>query len=358
VSFLKKLAIASVFLVPVVPVVFAHPVPFSFLDLRVGTDSIEGTLVVHIFDIAYELNVDPPEQLLDPGYLATRAPEIVDVLSRRLTVLADGEVLEGVWSPAIDALSDREDFRLSARYPIPGVPGRVSVIAELFPYDPNHRTFLNVYEGEALVQAILDRDRPRFDYFAGTPQGVFAVIATFIPAGMHHILIGPDHLLFLAGLLLLGGSVGRLALVVTGFTVAHSVTLTLAALNVFMPPPAFIEPAIALSIVCVGADNLLVVSRPAGRDLRAWMAFGFGFIHGFGFANVLREMDLPARALGWSLFSFNVGVELGQLVFVIPVAGAMAWLWTRHAAVARRVAVIGSVVVIGAGVFWFAERVF
>ena len=106
----------------------------------------------------------------------------------------------------------------------------------------------------------------------------------------------------------------QLVVIVTAFTVAHSLTLSLAALNIVSPPARIIEPAIALSIVYVGADNLLVRD---GRDVRAWIAFAFGFIHGFGFANVLREMDLPARALGWSLFSFNVGVEIGQLIVVV-----------------------------------------
>src|SRR5207245_3277492 len=131
------------------------------------------------------------------------------------------------------------------------------------------------------------------------------------------ILIGPDHLLFLLGLLLLGGSVRQLLLIVTSFTVAHSVTLSLAALNILSPPASIIEPAIALSIVYVGADNLLA---RGGRDVRAWIAFTFGFIHGFGFANVLREMELPSRALGWSLFAFNFGVEIRQFRVVVPVS--------------------------------------
>ena len=118
-----------------------------------------------------------------------------------------------------------------------------------------------------------------------------------MPAGIHHILIGLDHLLFLVGLLLLGGSVRQLLLVVTAFTVAHSITLSLAALNLITPPARLIEPAIALSIVYVGIDNLMV---GRGRDVRGWIAFAFGFIHGFGFASVLREMELPSRALGWS----------------------------------------------------------
>ena len=142
---------------------------------------------------------------------------------------------------------------------------------------------------------------------------------------------------------------------VSAFTVAHSITLSLAALNVISPPSRIIEPAIALSIVYVGADNLMVRN---GRDVRAWIAFGFGFIHGFGFASVLREMDLPRMALGWSLFSFNLGVEIGQLVVVIAVATAFAALRSRSEVAGQRLAYVGSIAVILAGAFWFIQRVF
>ena len=123
-----------------------------------------------------------------------------------------------------------------------------------------------------------------------------------------------------------------------------------------MTPPAWIiEPAIALSIVYVGADNLTV---RGGRDVRAWIAFAFGLIHGFGFANVLREMDLPPRALGWSLFSFNLGVEVGQLWSWCAVASALGVIRAKSESRGRRLAVGGSVAVIPAGAFWFIERVF
>ena len=96
-----------------------------------------------------------------------------------------------------------------------------------------------------------------------------------------------------------------------------------------------------------------------GRDMRAWIAFAFGFIHGFGFAGVLREMDLPRRALGWSLFSFNVGVEIGQLWSSWSlVASALAALRSRSEPAGRRLAFAGSIVVIAAGTFWFIQRVF
>src|SRR6185295_11179060 len=154
---------------------------------------------------------------------------------------------------------------------------------------------------------------------------------------------------------LLGGRPRRLLMVVTSFTVAHSITLSMAVLGILNPPSSIIEPAIALSIVFVGFDNLLVKE---GRDVRAWIAFAFGFIHGFGFANVLREMDLPRRALGWSLFSFNFGVEIGQMLVVLIVASALAALRSRSEKAGRQVAFVGSIVVIVAGAFWFVQRVF
>jgi hydrogenase/urease accessory protein HupE len=332
----------------------AHPIPFSYLDLHVGPTAIEGTLIAHIYDVAHELNMDPPERLLEAGVVPQHGAAIVAIAVRGLEVQADGRDLAPVWS-APDVMTDRQSVRLHVRYALDHPAGVVSVSASLFPYDPSHETFVNVYEGSALTQAILDRGRARFDYFAGTRQGVLAVVRKFVPAGIHHILIGPDHLLFLIGLLLLGGTLRQLTVVVTSFTVAHSITLSLAALNLVTPPARIIEPAIALSIVYVGADNLLV---HGGRDVRGWIAFAFGFIHGFGFANVLREMDLPARALGWSLFSFNAGVEVGQLMVVIVVASAFAFLRARSDAAGRRLVFAGSIVVVAAGTFWFVQRVF
>ena len=333
----------------------AHPVPFSFIDVHIDGTTLNVTLVAHIFDLANDLKVSSQEDLLKPEFANQRGPAITAMLTPRFSIAADGRPLEPKWSLPPDILTERQSLRFTLTYTMTAPPGTLQIRALMFPYDPNHQTFLNVYEGEALTQAILDRGRPEFEYFAGSRQGVWAVVKKFVPAGIHHILIGPDHLLFLVGLLLLGGTVRQLLLVVTMFTVAHSITLSLAALNFVSPPPRIIEPAIALSIVYVGADNLLA---RGGRDVRAWIAFAFGFIHGFGFANVLREMDLPRRALGWSLFSFNVGVEIGQLMVVIAVASLLGWVRTRSEAVGRQVAVAGSLVVIAAGAFWFIQRVF
>jgi hydrogenase/urease accessory protein HupE len=270
-------------------------------------------------------------------------------------MVADGRQLQAEWSDP-EILQDRQSLRLKIRYPIGTAPAVITIHTLMFPYDSAHQTFVNVYENESLTsQFILDNNRTETEYFAGTRQGVIAVIRKFIPAGIHHILIGPDHLLFLVGLLLLGGTLRQLILVVTSFTVAHSVTLSLAALSILNPPARLIEPAIALSIVFVGADNLL--SR-GGRDVRPWIALSFGLIHGFGFANVLSEMSLPTQALAWSLFSFNFGVEIGQLLVVIVVASALAALRSRNEVAGRRLAFAGSIVVIAAGMFWFIQRLF
>lgn len=332
----------------------AHPVPFSYLDVRLAPGGVEGALVVHVLDIAHDLQIDPARQLLDPAFAARSFDAIAKLLGSRLRldVNAGPAVLE--WT-RLEVVPDRLSLRLSLRMAAPAAIASVGIAGTLFPYDPNHRTFVNVYEGDALTQTILDASRSSFEYFAGTRQGALAVVRKFLPAGVHHILIGPDHLLFLIGLLLLGGTLGRLLLIVTGFTIAHSITLSLAALGMVTPPASVIEPAIALSIVYVGVDNLMVRT---GRDVRPWIALAFGLIHGFGFANVLREMDLPGRALGWSLFSFNVGVEIGQLLVVITAAAALAVIRHWSPVAARRVAVAGSVAVIAAGGFWFVERVF
>jgi hydrogenase/urease accessory protein HupE len=341
-------------LVACAPPASAHPVPFSYVDLRLQPTVIEGTLVAHIFDVAHDLSIEPPEKLLDPSLVASRAGAIIELLSPRMMLTADGRPLRGEWSN-VEVVADRQSVRLHVRYPLAAPAGTLSLAAVMFPYDPQHQTFLNIYERDALTQAILDVRRIQFDYYAGTRQGAWAVVKKFLSSGISHILIGPDHLLFLVGLLLLGGTIRQLTLVVTAFTVAHSITLSLAALDIVAPPARIIEPAIALSIVYVGADNLLVRE---GRDVRAWIAFAFGFIHGFGFANVLREMDLPRRALAWSLFSFNLGVEIGQLLVVIVIGSILAALRSRSEVVGRRLAFAGSIVVMAAGAFWFIQRVF
>jgi hydrogenase/urease accessory protein HupE len=335
--------------------VTAHPVPFSYVDVRLAPTGADVDVTVHVFDAAHDLEIAAPERLLDRSTATAYGDRLKALLAGRLRMSLDGQTVQGDWSgPQI--ITEQSSLRFHIRYSAPGLPGRVSVAARLFPYDDSHQTFVNIYEQDRLrSQVIVDAGRPDLEYFTGGRQGAFALMRKFVPAGVHHILIGPDHVLFLIGLLLLGGSVRRLLVVVTSFTLAHSITLSVAALNIFTPPARLIEPAIALSIVYVGADNLLV---RGGRDVRALIALAFGFIHGFGFAYVLREMRLPGPALGWSLFSFNLGVEIGQLLVVVTVATSLAALRSRSEAAGRVLALAGSLAVIAAGTFWFVQRVF
>jgi hydrogenase/urease accessory protein HupE len=339
----------------------AHPAPFSYLDLHLDAQRARGALVIHDFDAAYELGLQDPQALLEPNVAHARADELLAVLAQRLRIVADGEPATLRWHP-VEVLPERQS--LSFAFTLEARPAHIQIDAILFPYDPVHQTFINVYEAGLLErQAILHANDSRFEHFAGSSQGRWSVVRTFVVSGIEHILIGPDHLLFLLGLLLLGGSPWRLATIVTAFTLGHSVTLSLAALDLVRVPAALVEPAIALSIVVVGVDNLLVRRRSAlepqsaAFDLRPWLAVAFGLIHGFGFAAVLREVGLPPGALGWSLAAFNVGVELGQLAVVAFAVALLAALRRYDVVWAERIALAGSIGVIAAGGYWFAERV-
>jgi len=349
----RKVLVALAFAVCSVSVAWAHPAPFSYLDVVFKDAGIEGTLVVHVIDVAHELGVTP-EQVMDAAFVAAQQQRIGEILAPRLDLRGGDQRLSIEWQ-GLELMKEEQALRL--RYRIRNADsGALSIDTNLFPYDPLHQTFINVYEEGALRQQIIfNNETNAHIYYRGTTQGAIEVMKVFIPSGTHHILIGPDHILFLIGLLLLGGSWGALVRIVTAFTIGHSITLSLAALDLVTPPPSIIEPAIALSIVFVGADNLV---RGDGRDLRAWVALVFGLVHGFGFANVLREFGLPREALGWSLFSFNFGVEIGQLMVVLLVASLLAFIRHRNQLLGTRVAFAGSIVVIAAGAYWFVQRVF
>ncbi|MEO6386922.1 MAG: HupE/UreJ family protein [Croceibacterium sp.] len=333
----------------------AHPVPFSYLDLVVEPGALDGKVRVHLRDAAPMLGIADPADLLNPQVREAHRQQFVRYLSERITLNGD-TFRRAEWGPMtiVDA-----NEAIEITFDIAGKPpGGLTLDTDLFPVDPLHQTFVNIYEGNTLRQQwIFSHQAEPRTYYRGTTAGALAVMATFIPAGTHHILIGPDHLLFLFALLLLGGGWRRLLRIVTAFTIGHSITLTLATLDIVNPPSRLVEPGIALTIIVVGVDNLLQ-SKGEGRDLRAWAALLFGLIHGFGFASVLKEFGLPQEALGWSLFSFNVGVELGQLAVVLVVATLLAAIRRKFPAAITRVVQIGSVLVIAGGAYWFVERVF
>ncbi|MCI0621290.1 MAG: HupE/UreJ family protein [Acidobacteria bacterium] len=175
-------------------------------------------------------------------------------------------------------------------------------------------------------------------------------IRQFLVLGLDHIFTGWDHILFLVTLLLVGSSLKRLIWVVTSFTVAHSLTLILASLDIVNLSPKFVEPAIAISISYTALENLLL----PGTAKRWMITFCFGLIHGFGFAGVLKQMGLPKEGLMLSLFSFNLGVEIGQLLMVLLLFPSLVYL-ARFKWQPKMVSAL-SLVILVIGYIWFFER--
>ena len=191
--------------------------------------------------------------------------------------------------------------------------------------------------------------------------GALEVVRTYTVLGVEHILTGFDHLLFVLALLVLVGGAGRLLKTVTAFTLAHSITLALATLGVVHVPGALVEATIALSILFVASE---IVQQRRGREgltSRApWIvAFGFGLLHGLGFAGALAEIGLPQNAIPLALLFFNVGVEVGQVLFIAAVLVVMR---LARAMLAGRLdlkpAPLAAAYVIGGlSTFWVFERV-
>ena len=179
---------------------------------------------------------------------------------------------------------------------------------------------------------------------------------SFFLFGVEHIIAGYDHLLFLAALLLACSTFGEAATIITCFTVAHSITLALAALDVVRLPGSIVEPLIALSIVYVAVENL------AGTHSlwrRAAITCCFGLIHGLGFASALRELGLGTIPGGivWPLLKFNLGVEAGQLCVAAVILPLLLWMKQKER-VAKMIVPSGSIVVAAIGTYWFVTRVF
>ena len=197
------------------------------------------------------------------------------------------------------------------------------------------------------------------EVWLGTPaprrdSSIAQTLLNFLRMGFAHVLDGPDHIAFILGLILLGGSLRSLVGTVTAFTVAHSITLGLAAARIVAPSPRLIEPLIALSIVAIAAENLV---RRGSLSRRPYYAFAFGLVHGFGLAGPLREMAPSGAWFGLSLVPFNLGVELAQAAIVLAVWPPLRWLARRSPAALSRVAFAGSCAIGMAGAYWFADRV-
>ncbi len=333
-------------------------------------------------------------------------------LRERLTLFSGGRSCEASMPMRVKAPEGWTHFEWRATCSASGEQSVTSSI--LLEAAPSHIHFARVHaDGVATRERVLSEHEPSWVVRRSVPSAPGdgpegTSLTGYLVIGVEHILSGWDHLAFVVALLLLAGSVGEVARLVTGFTVAHSVTLALAVLGVLNPETASIEALIGFSIALVAAENawllagggwwipglvvsgvlvmtgfallgvgfvswltllglalfaachfgLLATVRNPQR-LRVAVAFAFGLIHGFGFAGVLAEMSLGADRLAAALFGFNVGVELGQLAIV-----ALAWpalyalsRWNEgrpHALVAE----VSSAAICGLGLFWFVTRSF
>ena len=356
-------------------VALAHDPGLSALDVNVTGTTISATLSVSAADVAFlgsdlefpprlsgHSRSDPREarnsrcdpRVPPPGDGASRLRDIVrDAV--RLTV--NGEPLMLEWQH-LD--SDRGGIRIRFEYaPVrPDRSVRHIVVTSDMPeqLSRGHRELVTVTaDGRVVGERVLDAEIRTLAVAVSEPPPSRARQAwSFVTIGVHHILAGYDHLMFLAGLILAAVSVRALLIALTAFTVAHSVSLAVVVLAGVHAPPSIVEPLIAASIAWIGIENL--VGRSGGT--RWWLVFGFGLVHGFGFAGALTELGFGSSAsdVAVALLSFNAGVEAGQLA----AAGVMlplVWLIRSHPALHARLQPVCSVIIAAAGAGWLVERV-
>jgi hypothetical protein len=243
----------------------------------------------------------------------------------------------------------------------------------LFDLDAQHRGLLKLTDHGRTVSALLSADQPtqRFAPRAAKARTALSTFLDFVADGIKHIAIGFDHILFLVALLLpavlkretgmwlpvaaMGKALWAVASIVTAFTVAHSITLSLATLGILAPPSRLVEALIAVTVMLTAIDNIVPIFPDALQNRRWLVAFAFGLIHGFGFANVLQELSLPQDALMISLVGFNVGVELGQLM-IVGIVLPIIYTLRNQPAYPRWVLKGGSYAIGTVAIGWLLER--
>ena len=354
----------------------AHDAGLSSADVRLLQDAVEVTVAYDLNDVRRML---PPSAWLGSdssdltisnaqAELQQLATLLVEVLAGDTPLAARDTVIE--FTPG-DHLGFRFTYERPADGPLgfrfPNLGALASTHRELFTFRDS--------SGNVRLTRMLSAATPSIEVAQALTQPAAAVSPTSAPAappsaemqtakggfraflvlGIEHIFTGYDHLLFLFGLLLVCVSFRSMVAIITCFTVAHSITLVLATLEVATLSPDIVEPLIAASIVWVGVENLL--RRGAAPRGRPALTFAFGLIHGLGFASVLRELGVGTHSDSYALplFSFNLGVELGQLAIsalVLPVI----WRLRKKPWFLRRGVPALSVLIAGAGLWWLIER--
>ena len=286
-------------------------------------------------------------------------PRISQVMSAGCVV---SNANQRVAPASVHSLLDAADnVEVQLVFPAPKTGGGEISFPALRELAAGHRMFVRLVgrSGETLAEQLITRDSPSIALpvtagDSGSAPAAPHTFTGFLLLGIEHIGTGYDHLLFLFGLLLVTRSLKSALAVITSFTLAHSLTLAASTLNLVTLRPAITEPLIALSIVYVGVENLIQHGEPKHRWL---LTFAFGLIHGFGFASVLRDLGVTAESgVSLPLFSFNLGVELGQLT-VAAVLLPILWKLRHLENYSRRVVPVCCVAIIAAGGFWFCQRV-
>lgn len=348
----------------------AHKPSDSYLSLELRQDGIGGRWDIALRDLDYAIGLDGDDDgAITWGELRRREAEVGAYALARLGLSADGSPCPLV--PAGLLVDEHTDgkyavLRFTARCPRPTAALAVDYRL-FFDLDPQHRGLLNLAGGSGVRTAVLGPGAGPRRFDLGESRDPSRELLEFVREGIWHIWLGYDHILFLLSLLLpavLVWESGRwqhagsfraalwdVTRVVTAFTLAHSVTLSLAALGYVDLPSRWVESAIAASVIIAALNNLL----PLLHGRRAALAFGFGLVHGLGFAAVLSDLALPRESRLWGLLGFNLGVELGQLAMV-AVFLPLAYTLGHHRLYQTAVLKAGSAAIALLAGVWLVER--
>jgi hydrogenase/urease accessory protein HupE len=302
--------------------------------------------------VRYALSV-PAEAL---GDAARDLREFAAAVARHVAIDADGAACSGVPAETRPPSAERSSIEVVVLYacaaPIRTLSIRDGIDAVL---GVDHHTIADIQWPGGARQVLFEKgQRAASVAITGDTAPARASPSPFIfylRLGVEHIIGGIDHLLFLLALLALSRNAWQTLKIVTAFTVAHSITLSLAALGLVHVPARIVEPLIAASIVWVAVENLVA---PAGVGRRWLIAAAFGLVHGLGFASALIELDLSRETLVRALIGFNVGVELGQIAFVAVVLPPLAWA-SRPGRLPRLPQILSAAVAV-VGAVWLVER--
>ena len=340
----------------------AHDPGLSSLAIRQRTNGLEATLTLAVRDASQvaELDANHDGTVTQVEFARSRW-QLEAVVGEEVLIAADSKVRKAQFIRSHLDQNNNVEVRLDFGATVFSSLEIQSKIIRSLPL--GHRQYLEVQNSrgettfEQLLSAATDRATVEMPRNNASMAGfeIVSSFTNFLTLGVKHILTGYDHLLFLLGLLVVARGFFSSLSIITSFTIAHSITLAAATFNLAHIPSRIVEPLIAASIIYVGIENLLRSDVPKARQL---VTFGFGLIHGFGFASVLREMGIGAGTDGIALplLSFNVGVELGQIL-VAAMALPIIWKLRAKPVFIARWGPVCSAAVVLLGSFWFAERV-